>query len=111
MRALITLYLTIGVVLLLSVLRVIAMPTSATLARLKAAINTSLEQKKFDDVLQRANEALRITPLDWELYFARATARAMNSPATGPAAADFAIARHLEPNPSEIGRASCRERV
>ena len=90
----------IGVVLLLSVLRVTTLPTSATLARLKAGINTALEQKKFGDVLQRANDALRIAPLDWELYFARATARAMTSPATGPAAADFAIARHLEPNPS-----------
>lgn len=90
---------TAGIVLWLGAARVIPLPNSASLHHLKEQIQSALRREQYSEALPLAERALRIAPLDWELYFARGTARALTLVATARAASDFAVARHLEPNP------------
>jgi hypothetical protein len=87
-------------------------PNSATLDRLRADLARSQRTRSYDYTVYLANTGLRFVPLDWELYFYRALARAEISTNMDEAAFDFARARFLEPNmvevPFEEGRAWLR---
>jgi hypothetical protein len=73
-------------------------PTSHTLARLVSRLDQENVEGAFPNALLTANEALRIAPLDWHLYYERGVAQAATSPLTWVAARDFQTARYLEPH-------------
>lgn len=97
-RALAVVMVGVGMVWLASAANVVAVPTSAELARLKAAADAAIDAKKYSEAIKQSTAALRIAPMDWEVYFSRGRARAFSQAATAPAASDFAVARYLEPN-------------
>ena len=72
-------------------------PTSSTLARLTTCLDGENVEGAFPKALLTADEALRIAPLEWRLYYERGVARAATSPLTWVAARDFQTARHLVP--------------
>jgi hypothetical protein len=78
------------------------LPTAGALAHHQSRIAGALERRQYAEAGRRATQALRIAPLDWQLYFQRAAAGALNSPADPLAARDFARARHLEPLASAV---------
>lgn len=73
------------------------LPTSAYYKRLVAQVDSEVAENKAENVIATATRALRIAPLDWDLYFQRARAHAVLY-STGKAASDFAVGRTLEPN-------------
>jgi O-antigen ligase len=74
-------------------------PDSESIRADKAALDRALERGEWTNAVTLATRALRGAPLDWELYFGRASARVMLGADTQPAQRDFAVARYLEPNP------------
>lgn len=98
LRVLAVLMVGAGAVWMASAMNVAAIPTSAELARLKAAGDAAMEAKKYPEAINLTTAALRIAPLDWDLYFSRGRARAFSQAVTAPAVADFAVARYLEPS-------------
>ena len=90
--------LVVGGAWMASTMNLVQLPTSIQLARLKASADAAIEAKKYSDAINFATAALRIAPLDWEVYFARGRARAFSQAVTTPAATDFAAARYLEPS-------------
>jgi O-antigen ligase len=64
----------------------------------KAALNRALDRGEWTNAVAHATRALCVAPLDWELYFGRASALVMVGADTQPAQRDFAVARYLEPN-------------
>ncbi len=80
----------------------VALPTSGWVASLKARINQASEQKNFAAVIDLATQALAVAPLDYQLYFNRAAAWALDVPDGPGAPVDFQRAGHLEPNSSAV---------
>jgi tetratricopeptide (TPR) repeat protein len=72
-------------------------PTSATLAWLEQRLERENAQADYPAVLATADEALRIAPLRWNLYYQRAVAHAGTPGGLSRAVADFDTARFLEP--------------
>jgi hypothetical protein len=77
------------------------LPTSAYYKRLAAQIETQVAENKATDVIETSTRALRIAPLDWDLYYQRARAHAVLF-STSKADSDFAAGRALEPNWNEF---------
>jgi O-antigen ligase/tetratricopeptide (TPR) repeat protein len=77
------------------------LPTSASLQRTNARIDDAITRNQPGEVIDSATEALRLEPLDSNLYFQRARAWAVTY-SNSQADRDFAIARALEPNWSEM---------
>lgn len=73
-----------------------AAPTPATIARLSARAEQQNIEKDYTAALTSANEALRVTPLDADLYYQRARARTGRPFGTWAAAWDFGTARFLD---------------
>jgi O-antigen ligase len=73
-------------------------PTMATLATLEARIDSQNAEKKPSAAVVSANEALRIAPLEANLYFQRGYSRLAEAFSTWGAAWDFGTARFLEPH-------------
>ncbi len=61
-------------------------------------LDRELAGKDYAAAHRAANLAVAASPLNWEGYFDRATARLMTGESHGSALADFAIARYLEPS-------------
>ncbi len=97
-RVLAVLLVAVGGLWLASASSLVSLPTSAELNRLKAAADAAIDAKKYSEAITLATDALRIAPLDWEIYYSRGRARAFSQAATLPAAGDFAVARYLEPS-------------
>ena len=72
-------------------------PTSGTLAWLEARLERENTAADYSAVEATANEALRIAPLSWQIYYRRAVAHAGTPGGVPAAAADFDTARFLEP--------------
>ncbi len=87
----------IAVVWFASAVGVDSLPTSAALTRLKSEIQRAEQSGNAAIVIEDATRALRIAPLDWELYLSRAIARTKTSPNDPETTLDFKRARHLEP--------------
>ena len=79
-----------------------AAPTLATVAKLADRIEQQNLQKEHDAALVTANEALRITPLNADLYYQRGVARVAEAFSVWGAAWDFGTARFLEPRWAEL---------
>jgi O-antigen ligase len=77
-------------------------PTSATLAWLGARADRENAAADYTALLKTADEALRIAPLAWDFYYRRAVAHAGTPDQLQEAAADFDIARFLQPRAAEI---------
>ena len=74
-----------------------AAPTLATVGRLAERVEQQNLQKEHDAARMTANEALRITPLNADLYYQRGIARVAEAFSVWGAAWDFGTARFLEP--------------
>ena len=72
-------------------------PTTATLQRLEQKMEAATLQDDYSQVLQLASKGLQVAPLDWSLYYKRATAEAVLFNFRADAARDFAVARYLLP--------------
>ncbi len=72
-------------------------PTLATVARLADRVERQNVNKEHDAAVVTANEALRITPLNADLYYQRGVARVAEAFSVWGAAWDFGTARFLEP--------------
>ena len=79
-----------------------AAPTPATAAMLSARAERQNVAKDYSAALTSANEALRITPLDADLYYQRARAHLARPVGIWSAAWDFGIARYLEPHWTQL---------
>ena len=79
-----------------------AAPTPATVALLTERTKRQNVEKDYSAARTSANEALRITPLDADLYYQRARARLGRPIGTWDAAWDFGIARFLEPHWTQL---------
>ena len=79
-----------------------AAPTLATVARLAERIERENRQKEYDSALADTNDALRIMPLDADLYYQRGIARVAEAFSVWGAAWDFGTARYLEPRWAEL---------
>lgn len=77
------------------------LPTSATAARLAEQVENAPFHTKSRETIELATAALRLTPLDWNLYFQRGLALAVARDRAG-AMRDLAVARALEPNWSDF---------
>lgn len=77
------------------------LPTSATHARLVHQIESAPWESDPGVSVAQATAALRIAPLDWNLYFQRGMARAMRRQTLG-ALEDLGVAEALEPNWTEF---------
>lgn len=73
-------------------------PTLANVAMLSERIEQENLEKQYDAALTDTNEALRITPLDADLYYQRGFARVAEAFSHWGAAWDFGTARFLEPH-------------
>jgi O-antigen ligase len=78
---------------------VMDLPGPERLRRAKQEINVALDRGQWREAAALASDGLRAAPLDWELYFGRASAGVMTGTDTRNAQRDFAVARYLEPNP------------
>ena len=72
-------------------------PTTATLDRIKFEIENAIDRNDYAGVVSLSNNGLRIAPLDWKLYYKRASAEAPLSYSVADARRDFAAARYLLP--------------
>lgn len=77
-------------------------PTLATVARLADHVEAMNLQARHDAALASANEALRINPLNADLYYQRGIARVGEAFSVWGAAWDFGTARFLEPHWSAL---------
>jgi O-antigen ligase len=75
-----------------------ALPTTATVERLRSQMDAAIAREDYSRLMRVASEALTIAPLDWELYFKRGVAEAGSFRADSEVQRDFAIARYLLPN-------------
>lgn len=73
-------------------------PTTATLNRLMAEIESATRAEDYEKVLRLASEGLNSAPLNWELYFKRGFAAAALYHPRAETLRDFAVARYLLPN-------------
>jgi tetratricopeptide (TPR) repeat protein len=78
-----------------------SLPTSAHYKRLVGQVEAEVDENKAEDVIATTTRALRIAPLDWDLYYQRARAHAVLF-STSKADSDFAAGRTLEPNWNEF---------
>ena len=79
-----------------------AAPTLATAARLGDRVEEMNVQGQHSTAVEIANEALRITPLNADLYYQRAIARVGEAFSVWGAAWDFGTARFLDPHWSAL---------
>ena len=79
-----------------------AAPTLATVARLADRVEQMNVQSQFAAAVESANEALRINPLNADLYYQRGLARVGEAFSVWGAAWDFGTARFLDPHWSEV---------
>ncbi len=73
-------------------------PTLATVARLAERVERQNLAKEHAAAVVTANDALRITPLEADLYYARGVAHVAEAFSVWGAGWDFATARFLEPH-------------
>lgn len=73
-------------------------PTSATLDRLATETAAADEKQDYSSVAALSTDALKIAPLDWQLYFQRAAARLVIGDSAERILRDFQIARALQPH-------------
>jgi tetratricopeptide (TPR) repeat protein len=73
------------------------LPTIATLERSFQEIESASESEDYRAMLERASKALKIAPLNWELYFKRGFAEAALYHPRTETLRDFAAARYLLP--------------
>ena len=78
------------------------LPGRIGLDLLKKQIAHCKKERDFERTITLSSEALAWAPLDWELYHARAVARAVSKPEIKDALADFRRARFLNPVTPEI---------
>ena len=78
------------------------LPTTASLDRLNERAETASQDEDYQSMLARVSEALKIAPLNWELYFKRGFAEAALHHPRAETQRDFAIARYLLPNWPEL---------
>jgi O-antigen ligase len=71
-------------------------PTTATLDRLAALRDRAIAANRLPEVVELADEALRISPLDWHLYYQRGYAETFQAGRLARAGADFLVARNLQ---------------
>jgi tetratricopeptide (TPR) repeat protein len=81
-----------------SAFRRTALPTSATLSQSFQEIQSATERQDYASALDASAKALKIAPLNWELYFERGFAAAALHHPHAEALRDFAAARYLLPN-------------
>jgi O-antigen ligase/tetratricopeptide (TPR) repeat protein len=79
-----------------------AAPTYATAARLAKRVEQENREKDFAAAVVDVNEALRIMPLNADLYFQRGIAHVIEGFSVWGAAWDFGTARFLEPRWAEL---------
>ena len=79
-----------------------AAPTLATAARLWDRIGQQNLQKEYGAAVLSACEALRITPLNADLYYKRGASRVAEAFSVWGAAWDFGTARYLEPRWAQL---------
>lgn len=77
-------------------------PTSARLDQLIERAEIASQDEDFQSMLQFVSEALKIAPLNWELYYKRGLAEAALHHPRSETLRDFAIARYLLPNWAEV---------
>ena len=75
-----------------------SVPNQATIVRLSEQVDREFAAGEFKEIIPHINELLRLTPLDYELYFRRGVARVAEAFSVWGAARDFLTARHLQPN-------------
>ena len=75
-----------------------SVPNQATIVRLTEQVDREYAARDFTEIIPHINELLRLTPLDYELYFRRGVARVAEAFSVWGAARDFQTARHLQPN-------------
>lgn len=78
------------------------LPTTASLDRLNERAETASQDEDYQSMLERISEALKIAPLNWELYFKRGFAEAALHHPRAETLRDFAVARYLLPNWPEL---------
>ena len=74
------------------------LPTTASLDRLEERAEAASQDEDHQSMLERISEALKIAPLNWELYFKRGFAEAALHHPRAETLRDFAVARYLLPN-------------
>ena len=72
-------------------------PTTQDLVRLEARMDQAVAHQRVDQLKDLADQALRLAPLDWHLYFQRAYAETFLPGHLAQAGNDFLVARKLEP--------------
>ena len=77
------------------------LPTLVNYQRLAAKADAAMVENQPDTVIAATTAALRMAPLDWDLYHGRARAQAVKG-FLSKASTDFALARILEPNWSDF---------
>lgn len=78
------------------------LPTSSNLAWLVARAERENAAADYPAMLATTDEALRIAPLDWTLYYRRGVAHAASPDGQQAAAAAFDVARFLEPRSVDL---------
>jgi hypothetical protein len=73
------------------------LPTTTTLSRSFQEIENASAKEDYQTMMGRASEALKIAPLNWELYFNRGFAEAALYRPRSEVTRDFAAARYLLP--------------
>src|SRR6266404_5419831 len=78
------------------------LPTTASLDRLTERAETASQNEDYQSILERVSEALKIAPLNWELYYKRGFAEAAHGHPRAETLRDFAVATYLLPNWPEL---------
>ncbi len=78
------------------------LPTTVTLHRFALAADRAIDNENYEELLALTNRALRIAPLNWELYFKRGVAEAALHRSRDDVTRDFVVARRLLPNWPEV---------
>lgn len=77
-------------------------PTTASLQRLVGETDAADDKHDYKTALAAVSQALKISPLNWELYFKRGFAEAVTYRPRAETLRDFAAARYLLPNWPEL---------
>lgn len=85
-----------------SLVRADLLPTTETLNRSLEEIESAGERSDYQTMLTHASQALKIAPLNWELYFKRGFAEAALYRPRAETVRDFSIARYLLPNWADL---------
>jgi tetratricopeptide (TPR) repeat protein/O-antigen ligase len=101
-RSLGVLFVAVGMWWLASIAGARFLPTTASLKRLMSDGETAGLSGDYPAMLRFTSEALKIAPLNWELYFKRGFAEAGSFHASSEVERDFAVARYLLPNWPEL---------